>query len=653
MGSIIIANKHFDIDANVINYQQPPYWDATKEFCVPTKTEAAPPCTRSAQGFGIPYGKLASPYTKRYSLRPALRRFGMNPPLDAVKAVIKQFVLHHDGCATADMCWNVLQNERGLSCHFLIDNDGTIYQTIDLALAAWHAGEYNSASIGVEFCNRGDAKLYPTFYENRSGPARDVKACKINRHTYLAFDFTIAQYQSFERLAKALTKLLPNIPVEYPQSSPGEQSWDTLSNAFSYAGYLGHYHCTSQKWDPGPFDLKKFCQKLRGTFCFPLFTREDPKRSADARPEIPKRSDELKEMATALYKSNEVGADGGFFPVGPWGEHRLWHGGVHLAGKENQPLFAPFPGRLVAARMGPPGPVGSNNFVLIRHDMSVGPTPVRFFSLFMHLADGSKTTAQPAPAWLTSDAWKAAYKPGEVVLLEEPIEAGQLIGHMGLAGPDDLAKAQIHAEIFATTPIFTEQTSSPWQLIDGTSGERFCNDDSIKQLIDTNKDGLFNKTELATYYASGDASLYFKVTYHVSEWTESPNWSDALRVPKEFRSLRKEQVDELVQAQIIPGLWWTQAVARHAMIPLDGVVYHYHPVTFWQWVNQKIIEASAVATHVVNANEASETPAGVTDDGDPTGAHMRSEEEVVGDPCDTTLNLEQMVLGFDAPECTL
>ena len=32
------------------------------------------------------------------------------------------------------MASSVLQNERGLSCHFLLDNDGTIYQTLDLAL---------------------------------------------------------------------------------------------------------------------------------------------------------------------------------------------------------------------------------------------------------------------------------------------------------------------------------------------------------------------------------------------------------------------------------------------------------------------------------------------------------------------------------------
>ena len=61
-------------------------------------------------------------------------------------------------------------------------------------------------------------------------------------------------------------RLLPNLPAEFPQSGAGVQSWDTLppSASFSFSGYIGHYHLTNQKWDPGPFDFKDFCRKLRG-----------------------------------------------------------------------------------------------------------------------------------------------------------------------------------------------------------------------------------------------------------------------------------------------------------------------------------------------------------------------------------------------------
>ena len=61
------------------------------------------------------------------------------------------FVCHWDVCLSSESCFNVLQN-RGLSVHFLIDNDGTIYQTMDINDVAYHAGSrtWNDKSIGVE-----------------------------------------------------------------------------------------------------------------------------------------------------------------------------------------------------------------------------------------------------------------------------------------------------------------------------------------------------------------------------------------------------------------------------------------------------------------------------------------------------------------------
>src|SRR5688500_12790599 len=250
MGELIIANQVFNIDAPVVNWHQNG-WDATAERCV----QPSHPC--SGPGAYGANAKNKSP--RRYALRPMLRKYQKNPPLDATKASIKQFVLHHDGCWSAEMCWNVLHNERGLSCHFLIDNDGTIFQTIDLAYMAYHAAEFNVSSIGVEFCSRGDATKDPNAGEYRKrGMKRDTVPCKINGHTIMSYQFAPAQYEAFRTLARSLTRLLPNLPVEYPQHLPGKQSWDTMPTALGYAGYMGHYHCTTRKWDPGPFDFKAF-----------------------------------------------------------------------------------------------------------------------------------------------------------------------------------------------------------------------------------------------------------------------------------------------------------------------------------------------------------------------------------------------------------
>ena len=646
-GNVIIAGQTFRVDAPVINYREPPFWDATREVCQPTATDPAPKCMG-----GVPYGKLPKPYTKRYALRPMLRRYGMNPPLEAVKAAIKQFVIHHDGCTSADMCFSVLQNERGLSCHFLIDNDGTIYQTIDLALMAYHAAEWNTASIGVEFCNRGDAIKYPSTYEGgKYGPKRNVKKIKINNSTMLAFEFTPAQIDSLTRLSRALQRLLPNIPAEFPQASPGVQSWDTLppSASFRFSGYIGHYHLTSQKWDPGPFDFKEFCRQLRGALCFPIFPKGGP-TPQDPIPAIPAKPDDLKDAVADLYKANEARADGGFFPVGPWGEYRLWHGGVHVTGKADDPVFAPFPGRLVAARMGSTSAIGSNNFVLLRHDMTLASSRVQFYSLYMHLADETKRTEKPVEWIGKSEAWKKA-KLGDVALLDEPIEAGTMIGHVGMAGPADLAKPQIHVEFFSTSELFTDIKGTPWVLVDGTSGGRFCDASQVNDVIDIDKDGTLSKQELQSFYSSGNGTqMRYFVTLHVSEWTAEPSWSDALRVPKDFKKLKPSDIDQLVADQITPGLWWDARVAAHCRLPVDGVVYHYNPITFLGWFNQQLVDAAQSAGTAV-LGDAKEVPKGITDDlGDVNGSSMRSSADVAEDPCNQ-LTLQDLANGFDAPEC--
>jgi hypothetical protein len=50
----------------------------------------------------------------------------------------------------------------------------------------------------------------------------------------------------------------------------------------------------------------------------------------------------------------------------------LWHGGAHLRADKGTPVYAPFNGKIVAARMTEDGPVGTRNPCAIRSDMPVG-----------------------------------------------------------------------------------------------------------------------------------------------------------------------------------------------------------------------------------------------------------------------------------------
>ena len=70
-------------------------------------------------------------------------------------AHVRWFVVHYDVAGTARNCFRVLQDRRGLSVHFLLDVDGTLYQTLDLKERAWHAGDANDRSIGIEIAHIG------------------------------------------------------------------------------------------------------------------------------------------------------------------------------------------------------------------------------------------------------------------------------------------------------------------------------------------------------------------------------------------------------------------------------------------------------------------------------------------------------------------
>jgi N-acetyl-anhydromuramyl-L-alanine amidase AmpD len=667
MGLVICGQEH-EIETEVRSFRQTG-WDATIPNCV--------------QAGSIPVGCPNAPYpfapasktmrTERFGARHAIRQFGKDAskiPLDAVQAAVKMFVVHFDGLATSDQCFHVLHNERGLSCHFLVDNDGVIYQTLDLALTGFHASEFNPVSVGVEFANRGEwegtGKDGHYYADKKRFPDDHPESWCVIRNTKVhCYGFTEPQMRAFGYLAKALTKFLPNIALDYPQDLPGHVNRGlVLPNAWGFSGYIGHFHLTERKWDPGPFDFKGFIDKVRGSLCFPCWTGKVDK--PEAKPEIPESIDELEERTQALYDQNEHKAEGGYFPVGPWGDSRLWHGGVHIpqsgsgagpASGPAQPIFAPFPGRAVLARMGKDSSVGSCNFVLLKHEMTVGPKKLRFYSLYMHLEDESKGGGTP-PKWMTGDTWTAKQKKGEPIPFDEPVEAGEIIGRFGIAGPSDTSKRQIHFEIFSKEPLFDEDDAKWWTPVDGSATGRFCEVPEVIQPIDVKEtDGKLSHDEITEFFdSSGDRESFRKlVTYNVSEWTDRPDWAESLRTPPDFKDLPANEIDALVEEQIAPGLWWTAEVAKAVRLPPDGMVYHYHPITFIEWINEKILEAASDPNAQNDAAAATTTGAqGMTADFE-EGSDMNDmfNEDVADgrDPYNDAIDMPHLIEGYDgAPD---
>lgn len=87
-------------------------------------------------------------------------------------AMPRLIVLHYTGMTSgrAAVDW-LCTPESKVSCHYLVDDDGSIVQLVDEANRAWHAGvsswcgdvDINSASIGIEIQNQGHGAGCPAF----------------------------------------------------------------------------------------------------------------------------------------------------------------------------------------------------------------------------------------------------------------------------------------------------------------------------------------------------------------------------------------------------------------------------------------------------------------------------------------------------------
>ena len=112
--------------------------------------------------FGARADSRSSSATPTYGTRNAdltteeqerIRAGGWDLPL--LQKHVDQFVIHYDVAGTSRTCFHVLHDQRGLSVHFMLDIDGTIYQTLDLKERAWHATTSNDRSVGIEIANIG------------------------------------------------------------------------------------------------------------------------------------------------------------------------------------------------------------------------------------------------------------------------------------------------------------------------------------------------------------------------------------------------------------------------------------------------------------------------------------------------------------------
>tara|TARA_R100001509_G_scaffold165469_1_gene147264 strand:+ start:1536 stop:2432 length:897 start_codon:yes stop_codon:yes gene_type:complete len=182
------------------------------------------------------------------------------------KRNIRLFVNHWDVCLDSTRCNDVL-NKRGISVHFLIDNDGTIFQTLDMQHGAWHgsSGRVNRASVGVEISNAYYPK-YQNWYEKRGFGERPImKDVVVHGQKLPEFlGFYDVQIQATQALWKAIESATA-VEFKAPLGSDGNTSKKYEQDVVygKFAGIVSHYHCSKKKIDCGGMDIKRLIEEIK------------------------------------------------------------------------------------------------------------------------------------------------------------------------------------------------------------------------------------------------------------------------------------------------------------------------------------------------------------------------------------------------------
>lgn len=182
------------------------------------------------------------------------------------KRDVKTFVNHWDVCLNSKSCTAVL-NQRGLAVHFMIDNDGTIYQGCDANHVAYHAGSksWNEVAIGVEISNAYDLKYQDWYKKHGFGERPVITNAKVHGSKQKPFTgFYDIQIQALKALWEACHNYY-GIPYETPLDTSGAML-DTVSKECEenkFRGFINHFHLTKNKIDCSCLDIKSLLKDLK------------------------------------------------------------------------------------------------------------------------------------------------------------------------------------------------------------------------------------------------------------------------------------------------------------------------------------------------------------------------------------------------------
>ncbi len=595
-------------------------------------------------------------FAPHYSFnRTAEQLFGATrEEIDALGQHIYQIALHHDVTMSAGDTYNVLCT-RGLSTHFCVNYDGTLYQYMDCYHMAWATGENNNHSIAIDMNN----PVYPELRnDDPANGMRDIYQGKINGSVKTMLGYTEAQYDTIIALIKALITPIvvpgeePWIPLPKvaqncfpPISENGDVINRLLRDSVSFQGFLGHYHCSANKWDPGPaFDWLRVLSGIKGkrnSFPMLIGERGDRKNLSECGGKL------LTDKLNQYYQMAET-ASGGWYPIGA---NQAWHSGIHLSGEAGTPVLNMMEGTIVAIRNVKTVDLGDPSFVLVRHqreekDTNGDSRMVYWYSLFMHLAPMYKEEDLEGISWVKTlllneldvpdkikyinsngdvdgnyergiphykngivpaknhEEIREAFFRGDIILTNIDCSASEKIGTCGVFGskPGELYH-QVHVEVFSNENIFANNAQKEaWSIIEAdysdSSRVRIKKllrpiQEYVREQTEGKEPTILKSSEIAGFYSmSPDSILAPKrddfrkmICYHKSEWSPKMDWTKTAIQTVGWQWESEASFGKWLVLWL-PFQWMIKDVVSELGLDDKGSVFTFHPIYLLEQLNK-------------------------------------------------------------------
>lgn len=173
-------------------------------------------------------------------------------------------IVHWDCCLSAKSCCETLAR-RGISTHFIVDNDSTIFQTVSTNDITWNCGtDENDISVSIDVSDAFYTKYNKIYVQKGFGERPIVVGAKCHGKVIAPFlDFYDCQKQALKALIKSIAEAY-NIPLVCPTDKSGKMITTVYKPAQdqTFHGIVSHMHLKNDKLDCCNLDLVELLKEI-------------------------------------------------------------------------------------------------------------------------------------------------------------------------------------------------------------------------------------------------------------------------------------------------------------------------------------------------------------------------------------------------------